>query len=60
MLGYFAEAESDEISIDDIEIEEAKWVTREDLEPEALAYFENPTSVSIARRLIADWVTKKF
>ncbi|MEC9022149.1 MAG: NAD(+) diphosphatase [Pseudomonadota bacterium] len=60
MLGYFAEAESDEISIDDIEIEEAKWVTREDLKPEALAYFENPTSVSIARRLIADWVTKKF
>ncbi len=60
MLGYFAEAESDEISIDDLEIEEAKWVTREDLEPEALAYFENPHSVSIARRLIADWVTKKF
>ena len=60
MLGYFAEAESDEISIDDLEIEEAKWVTREELEPEALAYFENPHSVSIARRLIADWVTKKF
>ncbi|MGA0313977.1 MAG: NAD(+) diphosphatase [Alphaproteobacteria bacterium] len=60
MLGYFAEAESDEISIDDLEIEEAKWVTREDLEPEAFAYFENPHSVSIARRLIADWVTKKF
>jgi NAD+ diphosphatase len=60
MLGYFAEAQSSQICIDDDEIEHARWFTREELEPEALAYFKGPHSVSIARRLIADWVLGNF
>jgi len=60
MLGYFAEAQSENIAIDDDEIEHARWFTRAELKPEALAYFEKPHSVSIARRLIADWVVGNF
>ena len=60
MLGYFAETESEDISIDDDEIEHARWFTREELEEEARAYHEKPHSVSIARRLIADWVVGNF
>ena len=55
MLGFFAEAESETISIADDELAEARWFTREELLEEAKAYAEKPHSVSIARRLIAEW-----
>jgi NAD+ diphosphatase len=55
MLGFFAEAESETINITDDELAEARWFTREELLDEAKAYAEKPHSVSIARRLIAEW-----
>jgi len=60
MLGFFAEAQSDEITIDKCEIEHARWFTREELRSEALLYQKKPQSVSIARRMIADWVLENF
>lgn len=55
MLGFFAEAESETINITDDELAEARWFTRDELLDEAKAYAEKPHSVSIARRLIAEW-----
>ena len=55
MLGFFAEAESEEINIQDDELAEARWFTRKELIDEAKAYAKKPHSVSIARRLISEW-----
>ena len=55
MLGFFAEALSEEIRITDDELAEARWFTRDELIDEAEAYVKKPHSVSIARRLIAEW-----
>jgi NAD+ diphosphatase len=55
MMGYVAQAESDTIRISDDELEEARWFHRDELIEEARAYTETPHSVSIARRLIAEW-----
>ena len=55
MLGFFAEAESEEINIQDDELAEARWFTRKELIDEARAYAQKPHSVSIARRLISEW-----
>ena len=57
MLGYFAEAMSGELTICDDELEHARWFTRDELMDEALAFRKQPTAVSIARRLLAEWVT---
>lgn len=58
MLGFFAEALSDEIHITDDELAEARWFTRDELIDEAIAYRKKPHSVSIARRLISEWTLK--
>ena len=55
MLGFFAEALSEEIRITDDELAEARWFTRDELIDEAKAYVKKPHSISIARRLIAEW-----
>ena len=55
MLGFFAEAESEEINIQDDELAEARWFSREELIDEAKEYAQKPHSVSIARRLISEW-----
>ena len=55
MLGFFAEAESEEINIQDDELAEARWFSREELIDEAREYAQKPHSVSIARRLISEW-----
>ena len=55
MLGFFAEAESEEINIQDDELAEARWFSREELIDEAKKYAQKPHSVSIARRLISEW-----
>jgi len=57
MLGYFAEALSDDLTVCDDELEHARWFTRDELMEEALAFRKQPTAVSIARRLLAEWVT---
>ena len=47
MVGFVAEYAAGEITVDDIEIAEAAWFSRDNLPP-------IPPSISIARRLI-DW-----
>ena len=54
MLGFHAEAESEEITIDPKEIVEARWFTREALR--APDGFILPPDFSIARRLIDEWM----
>lgn len=56
MLGYVGRAESTDIRVDDDEIEDARWVTRE----EARAGAEDgsllvPSGISISRTLITSW-----
>ena len=54
MLGFHAEAENDDITIDPHEIQDARWFTREELrEPQG---FILPPDFSIARRLIDGWM----
>jgi NAD+ diphosphatase len=54
MLGFHAEAENDDITIDPHEIREAGWFTRDQLR--APDGFILPPDFSIARRLIDEWV----
>jgi NAD+ diphosphatase len=54
MLGFHAEAENEDITIDPHEIREAKWFTRE--EARAQEGFILPPDFSIARRLINEWM----
>jgi NAD+ diphosphatase len=52
MMGFFAEYESGEIQVDNIEIIDAKWFTKDNLPI-------LPTYASIARKLIQDWLTRQ-
>ena len=53
MLGFTAEATSTDIELNDGELEDARWFTREDL----LSVFPKlPFRISIARRLVDDWL----
>ena len=56
MVGFFADAESNEIEVDGDEISDARWFTRDEL----LTATESgeillPPGISIARRLIETW-----
>ena len=53
MLGFTAEAESDELVPDPEELVDARWYSREDLRHGAIGL---PPPVSIARRLLDDWL----
>ena len=57
MLGFKAEATSDQIIIDDNELENALWLTKQEIinSPENET-FKLPGKLSIARRLINDWL----
>jgi NAD+ diphosphatase len=56
MLGFYAEAVSEEVTIDPNELEDARWFSRDEiLNPQAHG-FALPRLDSIARRLIEDWV----
>lgn len=56
MLGYFAEAENEDIQIDKHELEEARWFTREEIvEGLKAGTHKLPTVFSISRKLITDW-----
>lgn len=53
MLGFMAEATSADIALNDGELEDAQWFTREEL----LSGFPKlPFKISIARRLVDDWI----
>ena len=53
MLGFIAEAESTEISLNDRELEDARWFTRDDL---GSGFPKLPFRISIARRLVDHWI----
>ena len=56
MLGFVAHAESTEISVDDDEIEDARWFTRAEMKSGAEAgTLVLPGGVSISRSLVEHW-----
>ena len=56
MLGFRGTATSTEITVDEVELAEARWWTREALQDDVRAgRLLLPPGVSIARRLIEDW-----
>lgn len=59
MLGFYAEATTEEITVDPKELESAAWYSRDDLRnsPEDET-FRMPRRDSIARRLIDDWLAE--
>jgi NAD+ diphosphatase len=56
MLGFHADAVSDEIQFNRDELEDARWFTRQELADGGAGIKHRPRSDSIARRLILDWV----
>jgi NAD+ diphosphatase len=56
MLGFYAEALSEEIVIDQTELTDVRWFTRDMIRNHAAHGFAVPRNDSIARRLIEDWV----
>ena len=56
MLGFYADALSDEIAFDPDELEDARWFTRDELKAGGAGLVRRARSDSIARRLINDWV----
>jgi NAD+ diphosphatase len=57
MLGFFARATSKEISLNDGELREARWFSREEVEAAKTksGWLRLPSRISIARRLVEDW-----
>ncbi len=56
MLGYYAEALTEEITIDPEELLDAKWFSRDQMRNAEQHGFSLPRVDSIARRLIEDWL----
>lgn len=53
MLGFVAEATSADIALNDKELEDARWFTRDDLKS---GFPKLPFRISIARRLVDHWI----
>lgn len=53
MLGFMAEATSDDIVLNDGELDDARWFTRDELRS---GFPKLPYRISIARRLVDDWI----
>jgi NAD+ diphosphatase len=56
MLGYYGEALTEEITLQESEMRDAKWFTAADIENRHALGFELPPPDSIARALIEDWL----
>ena len=56
MLGFYADAATDDIEFNREELEDARWFTRQELAAGGAGIKHRPHSDSIARRLIKDWV----
>jgi NAD+ diphosphatase len=57
MLGFFAKARTTDIKVDNVELEAARWYDREFLlNHRDDDTFRMPGTISIARRLIEDWL----
>ncbi len=54
MLGFIAEASTSDIRLNDGELEDAQWFTREQLQSD---FPKLPFRISIARRLVDHWIT---
>jgi len=60
MLGFTASTERQELHIDPIELEDARWFSRRDIKQGLKdGTFHLPSTFSIANRLIDDWLSKK-
>jgi NAD+ diphosphatase len=60
MLGFMAEAASEKLRLDPMEVAEARWLTREELRRQVSAgELALPSKVSIAYRLVEDWLTQR-
>ena len=55
MLGFFADAESGDILLNDGELEDARWFTRKECRS---GFPKLPFRLSIARRLVEDWLAR--
>jgi NAD+ diphosphatase len=53
MLGFTAEALSEDILLNDAELDDAQWFTRKQLRS---GFPKLPYRLSIARRLVDDWL----
>jgi len=56
MLGFYAEALTEEIVIAADELRDARWFSRAEVRDPAAHGFSVPPPDSIARRLIDDWI----
>ncbi|MHA1107692.1 MAG: NAD(+) diphosphatase [Alphaproteobacteria bacterium] len=56
MLGFYADAESEEIEFDTNELEDARWFTRAELAAGGAGLANRRRSDSIARRLMTEWI----
>jgi len=56
MLGFYAEALTEQITIDPQELKDARWFSRDDMRNRHELGFDLPRVDSIARRLIEDWL----
>lgn len=56
MLGFYAEALTEDITIDPEELKDARWFTRAEIRDHKQHGFDLPRVDSIARRLIEDWM----
>ena len=56
MLGFYAEALTEEITVDPEELKDARWFTRDEMRNCDQHGFQLPRADSIARRLIEDWL----
>ena len=58
MLGFWARATYAPVSVDPGELEEARWFTRDELlQAKAMRELRLPPPMSIARRLVDDWLS---
>jgi NAD+ diphosphatase len=55
MIGFMAEALTTDVSLNDGELEDARWFTRRELTGEGLPRL--PFRISISRRLVDHWIT---
>lgn len=59
MVGFTAEALTEEVVVDADELQDARWFTRAELRDPAAHGISLPGPVSIARRLITDWLEER-
>ena len=58
MLGFYAEGLTEAITIDPLELTDARWFSRAMLQDHTAHGFNLPRADSIARRLIEDWMAQ--